>query len=80
MASHLESKLKKLSVVALNQETSLPIARMPFYAEVGVRSTLQPPPVALDNRFNDLSITHNFAISPVPLSRLSSGDAAARGW
>ncbi len=53
MASHLDLKLKKLSLFALDKETALPIARMPFYAEVGVRSTLEPPPVPLDGRFDD---------------------------
>jgi hypothetical protein len=53
MASDIESKPNKLSLVALDQETALPVARMPFYAEVGVRSTLGALPIPLDDRFED---------------------------
>src|SRR6266567_2895202 len=53
MATHLESKLKKLGLFAMDKGTALPISRMPFYAEVGVRSTLAPPPTLLDERFED---------------------------
>jgi len=53
MASHPESKLKKLSLFALDRKTALPLARVPFYAEVGVRTRLGPPPVPLDDRFGD---------------------------
>ena len=50
MASSTESKLKKLSLFALDLKTALPIARVPFYAEIGVRATLELPPVAVEDR------------------------------
>jgi hypothetical protein len=58
-----------LSLFVLDRGTGHPIARVPFYAEVGVRSTLKPPPVPLDYRFNQVI---SYALQPTDRECLGS--------
>jgi hypothetical protein len=45
--------LSHLSLLATSRSTGRPIARLPFYAEIGVPALAEPAPVVLDQRFQE---------------------------
>lgn len=77
MPTFVSSTPSKLAIFALEQSTGLPVARLPVYAEVVIRSEEAEPAVDPDDRLNDAILValrkdapENIA-EPQPLRRLS---------